>query len=106
MQANSATETKAANASAPNSGWPHSRAETLHTVLQIALVAWLAYACSRFLLPFAGILLWSAILPVMLYPLHLRLVGRLGNRLSALLIGLVGIAVMLVPVVIMDDALP
>ena len=32
---------------------------------------------------FAGILAWSAILAVMLYPLHLRLATRLGPRWSA-----------------------
>jgi hypothetical protein len=41
-------------------------------------------------------LLWSAILAVILYPLHLWLVVRLGNRWSALLIGMVGLAVTLV----------
>ena len=35
----------------------------------------------------------------MLYPLHLRLAVRLGNRWSALLIGLVGVTVMLVAMV-------
>ena len=35
----------------------------------------------------------------MLYPLHLRLAVRLGNRWSALLIGLVGLAVMLAAMV-------
>jgi predicted PurR-regulated permease PerM len=72
----------------------------IDAALQIGLVALLVYACSRIMLPFTGILLWSAILAVMLYPLHLRLVVRLGNRWSALLIGLVGIAVSLVPMVI------
>jgi len=67
--------------------------------LQIGLITLLIYACGRILLPLVGILLWSAILAVMLYPLHLRLVVRLGNRWSALLIGLVGVAVMLVAMV-------
>ena len=65
----------------------------------------LVYACSRIMLPFTGILVWSAILAVMLYPLHLRLAVRLGNRWSALLIGLVGVAVMLVPMVIVVTSL-
>ena len=64
----------------------------LDAALQIGLVALLVYACSRIILPFTGILLWSVILAVMLYPLHLRLVVRLGNRWSALLIGLVSVA--------------
>src|SRR5207237_740658 len=53
----------------------------------------------RIILPFGDLLLWSAILAVMLYPLHLRLSVRLGNRWSALLIGLVGVGVMLVAMV-------
>jgi predicted PurR-regulated permease PerM len=72
----------------------------LDAALQIGLVALLVYACSRIMSPFIGILLWSAILAVMLYPLHLHLVVRLGNRWSALLIGLIGVAVLLVPMVI------
>lgn len=51
------------------------------------------------MLPFAGILLWSVILAVMLNPVHQRLAARVGNRWSALLIGLVSVAVMLVPMV-------
>ena len=35
----------------------------------IGLVAVLVYACARIVLPFAFILIWSAILAVMLYPL-------------------------------------
>lgn len=69
----------------------------MHVALQVALVALLVYACSRIMMPFVGILLWSVILAVMLYPLHLRLRGRTGNGWSATIIGIVGIAVMLVP---------
>ena len=89
----------------PKSDHAPSRSTMLDTALQIGLVALLVYACGRIILPFTGILLWSAILAVMLYPLHLRLAGRLGNRWSALLIGLVGVAVMLVPMVIVVTSL-
>ncbi|MDB5376461.1 MAG: hypothetical protein JWR00_907 [Rubritepida sp.] len=74
-----------------------SPSRVLDAALQVGLVALLVYASSRIILPFTSMLLWSAILAVMLYPLHLRLVVWFGNRLSALLIGLVGVAVMLVP---------
>jgi len=77
----------------------------LDAALRIGLVALLVYACIRIILPFTGILLWSAILAVMLYPLHLRLAVRLGNRWSALLIGLVGVAVTLVPMVMVVSSL-
>jgi predicted PurR-regulated permease PerM len=77
----------------------------LDAVIRIGLVAVLVYACGRIVLPFAGILVWSAILTVMLYPLHLRLATRLGDRWSALLIGLVGVAVALGPMVIVVTSL-
>jgi predicted PurR-regulated permease PerM len=48
-------------------------------------------------MPFVAILLWSVILAVMLHPLHLHLSARVGNRWSATIIGLVGVAGMLVP---------
>jgi predicted PurR-regulated permease PerM len=75
------------------------RSTILDVALQIGLIGFLVYACGRFISPFSDLLLWSAILAVMLYPLHLRLAVRLGNRWSALLIGLVGVAVMLVAMV-------
>ena len=77
----------------------------LDAAIRIGLVAVLVYACGRIVLPFAGILVWSAILAVMLYPLHLRLAPRLGDRWSALLIGLVGVAVALGPMVIVVTSL-
>ena len=93
------------DSNAPNSDHAPSRSTVFDTALQIGLVALLVYVCSRIILPLVGILLWSAILAVMLYPLHLRMVVRLGNRWSALLIGLVGGAVMLVAVVMVVTSL-
>ena len=84
---------------APNTDHTLSRPTMLDAALQIGLVALLVYACSRIMLPFTGILLWSIILAVMLNPLHLRLAARIGNRWSALLIGLVSIVLLLVPMV-------
>jgi predicted PurR-regulated permease PerM len=75
------------------------RSTILDVALQIGLVGFLVYACSRYISPFSDLLIWSAILAVMLYPLHLRLAVRLGNRWSALLIGLVGVGVMLLAMV-------
>ena len=84
---------------APNSDHPPSRSATMEVALRIGLIALLVYACGRFILPFSGLLLWSTILAVMLYPLHLRLSAHLGNRWSAVLIGLVGVTVMLAAMV-------
>jgi hypothetical protein len=41
-------------------------------------------------MPFVAVILWSIILAVMLYPVHVRLMARMGNKWSATLIGLVG----------------
>ena len=97
--------TRMMDPNAPKSDHAPARSTMLDTALQIGLVALLVYACSRIILPFTGILLWSAILAVMLYPLHLRLVVWLGNRWSALLIGLIGVAVILVPTVVVVTSL-
>jgi predicted PurR-regulated permease PerM len=92
-------ETNSAELSAPESS------TMIDTALRIGLVATLVYACARIVLPFAFILIWSAILAVMLHPLHSRLSKRLGNRGSALLIGLIGVAVILGPMVIVVTSL-
>lgn len=77
--------------------WPTS---SLDGALRIGLIASLVYACVRILTPLAEILVWSAILAVMLHPLHRRLAGWLGGRWSALLIGVVGVSVMLVTTIL------
>ncbi|MCX5496460.1 AI-2E family transporter [Kaistia dalseonensis] len=81
------------------------RASILDAALRIGLVAALAYTTFRIITPFMGMLLWAAILAVMLYPLHRRLAARLGNRWSALLIGLIGVVVTLVPIVVVVASL-
>ncbi|TIT79962.1 MAG: AI-2E family transporter, partial [Mesorhizobium sp.] len=79
-------------ANAPTSDPAHRRSALVDAALRLGLLALLLYACGRIIFPFAGILLWSVILAVMLNPLHHRLAARLGNRWSALLIGLVSVA--------------
>src|SRR5215207_833986 len=76
----------AMNPHASNRGNGSSPSSLFDAAIRIGLVAVLVYACGRIVLPFSGILAWSAILAVMLYPLHLRLTTWLGNRWSALLI--------------------
>ena len=90
---------------APTIGDAREPSTMIDTALRIGLVAILVYACARIVLPFAFILIWSAILGVMLYPLHLRLATWLGDRGSALLIGLIGVAVILGPMVIVVTSL-
>ena len=76
----------------------------LDAAIRIGLLAVLIYACARIVSPFFGILAWSAILAVMLDPLHRRLAPRLGTPLSATLIGIVGIALALGPIVVVMTA--
>ena len=83
---------------------PPSRS-IMHPALQVGLVALLIYACARIVLPFTGVLLWAAVLAVLLYPLHLRVAARMGNRWSAVLIGLAGVVLLLVPMVIAGTSL-
>jgi predicted PurR-regulated permease PerM len=90
---------------APNSRNASSTSPMFDAVLRIGLVVLLAYACARIVLPFAGILVWSTILAVMLYPLHRRLAARLGDRWSAVLIGVLGVALALGPMVIVVTSL-
>ncbi|QPB21261.1 AI-2E family transporter [Rhizobium sp. 007] len=91
--------------SASNADIAPSRLSIVHIALQLGLVALLVYVCARIIQPFLGVLLWSAILAVMLHPLHIRLSDRLGNRWSAFLIGMVGVAVVLVPMYVVVTSL-
>jgi hypothetical protein len=45
-----------------NSDHVPSRSTTLDLALQIGLVGFLIYACSRYISPFSDLLIWSAIL--------------------------------------------
>ncbi len=90
---------------APQPELPSSPTGLFDCVLRLGLIAVLVYACARILSPLSEILLWSAILAVMLYPLHRRLLVRVGERGSALLIGLVGIAVMLAATILIVTSL-
>ena len=96
---------KSVDLNAPTLGDAPASSTMFDTALRIGLVAVLVYACARIVLPFAFVLMWSAILAVILYPLHLRLAGRLGDRGAALLIGLIGVAVILGPMIIVVTSL-
>src|SRR6185436_6273851 len=74
-------------------------------VFRLGLLVLLMFACARIAMPFVAVILWSIILAVMLYPLHVRLMARMGNKWSATLIGLVGIALILVPTVLLATSM-
>jgi predicted PurR-regulated permease PerM len=56
--------------------------------------------------PFAGLMMWALILAVALYPLHLKLAGKLGGRtgLSATVIVLAGLLIIGGPVVMIGES--
>ena len=90
---------------ASNANVAPSTPSIVHIAVQLGLGAFLVYVCARIISPFLAILLWSAILAVMFYPLHLFLSVRLGNRWSAFLIGMVGVGIVLVPMFVLVTSL-
>lgn len=70
--------------------------------LPVLLVALLIALCIQLLLPFVGLLLWTIILAVCFSPLHSRLMKKRGlrSRTSAIIIGVLVSAVILVPTAI------
>ena len=81
--------------------------ETALTALRLAAILLAIYWCYRILAPFIPLVLWGAIVAVAVYPLHLKLAARLGNRkkLSATLITLLGLIILVTPVVILTESL-
>lgn len=69
-------------------------------LLPLLLVTLLIVLCVQLLVPFVGLLIWTIILAVCFYPLHLKLKKRMGNRLSASIIGIGLSALILVPTAI------
>lgn len=78
---------------------PSPRPGVIDILLRVALVAGLGYACLRIVLPFVPILSWSILLAIMLWPLHVWLRAKPGfsNAKSASLIGIGGVALLLIP---------
>jgi len=74
--------------------------------VQIAAVAVLVLWCFQIIAPFISIVLWGAIIAVAIYPVHLKLSGKLGGRekLSSTLFVLLGLAILLVPTYILTDS--
>jgi predicted PurR-regulated permease PerM len=83
---------------------PAPRLSVGHAVeilLPLLLLALLIALCVQLLVPFVGLLVWTVILAICFYPVHQKLQRRgLSNRMSAVLIGLVLSAFVLVPTAI------
>lgn len=74
--------------------------------LRLALIAALAYACFRIMSPFLMVLLWTILMAVMVNPLHVWLRQRTGmnNAVSAVIIGVAGSLLILLPIVLATDS--
>lgn len=73
--------------------------EVIQTALRLGLLAALIVWCFVIVRPFIGILAWSAVLAVALYPLHAWLSDHLGQRpaLAASIVTVLAAAVVIVP---------
>ncbi len=74
--------------------------------IRIAAVALLVIMCFRIVAPFLSIVVWGMIIAVALYPLHLKLSGKLGDRekLSSTIFVLLLLSILLVPAYILTDS--
>jgi len=72
---------------------------SLAAAIQIGLIFLLAAWCIKIISPFIGLVAWAAIIAIAVYPLHCKLMGALGGRekLSVVIIVLIGLSVLLVP---------
>ena len=74
-------------------------ANAMASFLQIGALLVLLTWCFTIVRPFIGIVAWAMIIAIAIYPLHVSLTARLGDRqkLSAFLFVLAGLAIILVP---------
>ena len=100
--ATAAAKPRAAKAAkAPEPAARVSVSQAVEVLLPLLLLALLVTLCIQLLVPFVGLLIWTVILAVCFYPVHLKLQKRgFSNRMSAILIGVVLSAFVLVPTAI------
>ncbi|MBF7729773.1 AI-2E family transporter [Pseudomonas sp. N040] len=79
----------------------------LDVLIRAGLIAALVMYSYKVFQPFMGLMLWSVILAITLYPLHCMLKSRLGNRdgRAATLIVVVAIGILLIPVYLLGNSL-
>ncbi|MCM2318234.1 MAG: AI-2E family transporter [Pseudomonas sp.] len=79
----------------------------LDVLIRAGLIAVLVMFCFQIFHPFLNLMLWSLIMAITLYPLHLRLRGKLGNNegRTATLIVVIAIAILMVPIYLLGASL-
>jgi len=90
----------------PTTDKPLSRG-LLDVLIRAGLIAVLVMFCFQIFHPFLNLMLWSLILAITLYPLHLMIRAKLGNNdgRSATLIALIAIGVLMVPIYLLGSSL-
>jgi len=81
--------------------------DLLDVLIRAGLITILAFACYYVFHPFLNLMLWSVILAITLYPLHVRLARHLGDKQgrTATLLVVISIAVLMVPVYLLAMSL-
>ena len=79
----------------------------LDVLIRAGMIAVLSVFCFRIFYPFLDLVLWSVILAITIYPMHVRLRARMGNRSgrAATLIVLLSLALLMVPAYLLGIAL-
>ncbi|CAG9180190.1 AI-2E family transporter [Cupriavidus pampae] len=90
----------------PTSGKALSRG-MLDVLIRAGLIAALVYFCFRVFNPFLDLMIWSVILAISLYPLHVGLRNRMGGKdgRAATLMVIVALALIVVPTYLMGAAI-
>jgi len=81
-------------------------ANAMASFLQILAVLVLLYWCFLIVSPFTSIVVWAVIISIAVYPAHVALTAKLGGRAkrSAILIVLIGLAIIIVPAWYLADS--
>jgi predicted PurR-regulated permease PerM len=81
-------------------------ANAMASFLQIGALLILLIWCFNIVRPFVGIVVWAVIIAVAVYPLHVALAAKLGDRqkLSATIFVLIGLSIILVPTWILGES--
>lgn len=85
---------------------PRSMPALTDTLIRVGIIAVLVYLCAQVFAPFLGLMLWALILAIALYPLHLKLTGKLGGKSSrsATLIVVLGLLLIGGPTVMLGES--
>jgi predicted PurR-regulated permease PerM len=84
--------------------WP---SRLLDVLIQAGLVFVLVALCYRIFAPFLTLMMWALILAVTLYPVHQKMVPKLGGKQgrAATVLVLIGIVVIVVPTILLASSL-